>query len=284
MNKQLKLLLLGCGDIATRLAAHLSVEHYDITGARRTPLAGTTFPVLAADATSMSDMCDLMTLGFDAVVVTMTPSQRSEAGYRNSYLKSMEVLLQSVNASGSSPLVLFVSSTSVYGQDDGQWVDEHSTTEPGGYSGQVILESERLLQNSDLASCIVRFSGIYGPGRQAQLRAVHSGKPLTRPNGWTNRIHSEDCAGVLAHLLEKYCSGDTLEPVYLASDHQPISQWQLRSFLCGLLGREAPPPSAEQPASGKRCRNQQLVASGYRFRYVDYRAGYSELIQQSEEN
>ncbi|MGS2722903.1 NAD(P)H-binding protein [Porticoccus sp. GXU_MW_L64] len=285
MNKQLKLLLLGYGDIARRLAARLSAEHYDVTGARRTALQGTNFPVLAADATNRDDMCDLMALGFDAVVVTMTPGQRSEAAYRNSYLKAVETLLQSAEANAIHPLVLFVSSTSVYGQNNGDWVDEGSPTEPGNYSGQVMLESERLLQNSGLPNCIVRFSGIYGPGRTGQLTAVRKGKPLTCPLGWTNRIHSDDCAGVLAHLLEKHRSGDTLEPVYLASDYQPISQWQLRSFLCDLLEQEAPaPPAMERPASGKRCDNKLLLTSGYCFKYRDYRAGYGELIQQVEEN
>ncbi|MCV6603772.1 MAG: NAD(P)H-binding protein [Porticoccaceae bacterium] len=281
MGKQLKLLLLGCGDIATRLAGRLTQASYAITGARRTPVADAPFPVLAVDATSPDDMCDLMAIGFDAVVVTMTPGERSEAGYRHSYLQTMATLLRAIAADNSSPLVLFVSSTSVYGQDDGQWVDEHSATRPGGYSGRIILETERLLQNSGLSNCIVRFSGIYGPGRQTQLNAVRSGKALTRPGGWTNRIHSDDCAGVLAHLLEKYRCGDTLEPIYLASDHQPVTQWQLRCSLCGLLGQEVTQQlAAEQPASGKRCANQLVVESGYRFLYEDYRAGYSELIKE----
>ncbi|UTW44453.1 SDR family oxidoreductase [bacterium SCSIO 12696] len=285
MSKQLKLLLLGCGDIASRLAAKLPEQHYTVTGVRRTLPAQRPFTMLSADATHLDDMRDLLALGFDAVVITMTPSVRSEQGYRASYLKCVETFLQAAAVSGSRPMVIFVSSTSVYGQNSGQWVDETAATEPGSYSGQVLLAAEQRLQNSDLPNCIVRFSGIYGPGRQSQLRAARTGKPLTSPCGWTNRIHSEDCAGVLVHLLEKHRCGDRLSPLYTASDCQPVKQWQLRNFLNEQLGEPGlPAPTTSDAVTGKRCSNRQLLNSGYQFLHTGYRSGYRELIEQFEES
>lgn len=279
MSKRLKILLLGYGDIAARLARQLSSEHYEVVGARRTPSEDPQVTMLAADACDVSQVTDLLRIGFDAVVVTMTPSQRSEQGYRDSYLLSVEALLAAGKKTGAQPFVLWVSSTGVYGQNNGEWVDERSPTEPANFSGQILLQAERLLQSSDLPNCIVRFSGIYGPGRQAMLRAVKEDKPLTSPFGWTNRIHSEDCAGVLAHLLELYRQGTLIEPVYLASDDEPVMQWQLRAYLKELLGIESEPFNrAAIEETGKRCSNRLLKESGYSLRYPDYRSGYTHEI------
>ena len=285
MGKQFKLLLLGCGDIATRLANQLDDTSYDITGLRRKPGQPGQFPVLAGDASNLHDIGALMQVGFDAVVVTMTPLQRSEAGYREGYYQPVNTLLQGIAESGAQPLVLFVSSTSVYGQNQGEWVDEQSLTEPAGFAGRVLLETEQLLRESEAAHCILRFSGIYGPGRSSQLKAVFDNRPLTKPCGWTNRIHSDDCAGVIAHLLERYRKGALLEPVYLASDNQPVMQWQLRKYLTEQLG-VAPSSLPESnlydhsAVSGKCCSNQLLVDSGYQWRFADYQRGYADVIQQ----
>ena len=281
MSKQFKLLLLGYGDIAGRLVGKLPGEYYDITGLRRSGGTADAVTVLTGDACDPHTMASLMAIGFDAVVVTMTPSERSEAGYRNSYYRSMAVLLQALSATGQAPLVLYVSSTRVYGHNSGEWVDEQSVTAPAGFAGNILLETERLLQASATPHCIVRFSGIYGPGRTAQLKPVLNGVPLTSPFGWTNRIHSEDCAGVLAHLLEKHRVGDVLEPIYLASDDEPVMQWQLREYLSELLGVAVHHSlESEFEESGKRCRNRRLKASGYRWRFPDYRSGYTALIGQ----
>ncbi|WIO74380.1 SDR family oxidoreductase [Porticoccaceae bacterium LTM1] len=285
MSRRLKILLLGFGDIATRLTRQLSPEQYDVVGARRRPPEDSGVTVLAADACDVSQVTDLLRIGFDAVVVTMTPSQRSEQGYRDSYLRSIETLLAASKKTGAQPFVLWVSSTGVYGQNSGELVDEQSPTEPANFSGQVLLQAERLLQSSDLPNCIVRFSGIYGPGRQAMLRAVKEDKPLTSPFGWTNRIHSEDCVGVLAHLLDLYRRGEPLAQVYLASDDEPVMQWQLRAYLKELLGVESEPFNRVTiEETGKRCSNRLLKESGYGLRYPDYRSGYTHEVNNQQEN
>src|SRR5690606_24982960 len=104
----------------------------------------------------------------------------------------------------SSPVrrVLFASSTAVYGQDDGSWVDETSPTEPRRFTGRCLLEAEALLAGSGLGFSNVRFAGIYGPGRGRLLSQVLDGSAVfgSEPH-ITNRIHRDDCAGFLQHLI-----------------------------------------------------------------------------------
>ncbi len=285
MNRRLKILLVGCGDIATRLASQLPVASCDITGLRRRAVGAEGVRMVAGDVVDTAAIAALLQQGFDYIVVTLTPGQRGEQGYRDSYYRGMNSLLAAIAISGKTPrCLLFVSSTSVYGQRVGEWVDEASVTEPDGFSGGVLLETEQLLQRSDVPNCIVRFSGIYGPGRNHLIEQVRNGAVVSKPFGWTNRIHSNDCAGVLKHLIEKHNYGQALEPVYIGSDCEPVMQWQVRSWLAEKLG-VAVEPVAEADVfeeSGKRCSNRLLCESGYRFFFPDFRSGYTQLLSSTQ--
>jgi nucleoside-diphosphate-sugar epimerase len=100
---------------------------------------------------------------------------------------------------------------------------------------------------------------------------------------YTNRIHQDDCAGVLRHLMRL----ESPEAVYVAVDHEPAEIGDVYRFLAECLGVAAP-STADVPGDGssrrartnKRCRNTRLVASGYRFRYPTFREGYAELLDQ----
>jgi len=114
-------------------------------------------------------------------------------------------------------LVIWVSSTSVYGNNQGDWVDEASPTHPISFSGKLLLEAEQQIQSLPCAHSIVRFSGIYGPGRTRILSQIKAGVGrAAKPEQWSNRIHSEDCAGVLAHLIERFAQNRPIEPLYTA--------------------------------------------------------------------
>src|SRR5690606_11407734 len=156
---------------------------------------------------------------FDAVILTLTPAEHSAESYERAYVETLRSLIP-VWQERPPGLVLFVSSTSVYHQESGEWVDETSPTCPDHFSGKTLLKAESLLLETDLPVCIVRFGGIYGPGRDLLLRQVRAGNGGS-PH-FTNRIHVQDCAGVLAHLLRCHFSGKPLAPVYLACDSTPV--------------------------------------------------------------
>ncbi|MGY6587063.1 MAG: SDR family oxidoreductase [Wenzhouxiangella sp.] len=269
----MRLLIAGCGDLGQRLAARLSPDQWQISGLKRHPEglpAG--IHAVAADLTKPDTLAPLASERFDAVVFQATPSAREPAAYRQIYVDGLANLLDRVQANR----LLFVSSTAVYGQNDGEWVDEDSPTEPTAFNGRILLEAEQLARQA--GGIAVRFSGIYGPGRERLVEGVRQGRLRCRqhPPEWTNRIHADDCAGVLAHLLAL----PEPAPVYCASDNQPASRCDVLDWLADRLSVERPErdPSQTSAGQGKRVDNRRLRASGYHFDYPDYRSGYGALL------
>jgi nucleoside-diphosphate-sugar epimerase len=231
------------------------------------------------DATQTGQLDALLgSEAFDVIVISMTPAERSDAGYEQAYVQTCRNLVAGLKRHQQQPrLVLFVSSTAVYGQNDGSWVDESSPTQPESFSGNRLLEAEQVIQESGFAHSCVRFSGIYGPGRNRLIEQVKQQRASASPH-YTNRIHADDCAGVLAHLIELQHKQD-LAPVYLATDSSPTPMVEVVSWIAEQLGiRDFLASDAVNERGNKRISNQRLLASGYSFRYPDFRAGYASLI------
>lgn len=270
-----RVLVAGCGDLGTRLSACLDTTFWELTGLRRDPsaLAEPIVP-LAADLLDPDSLAGIEPQ-WDAVIYQATPSARDERAYRRTYIEGLANLLDRV----SCRRLIFVSSTAVYGQDRGEWVDEETPTEPAKFNGQVLVEAERQALEAGARTMVVRFSGIYGPGRDYLIRTVKAGQARCRPEPpqWTNRIHADDCARVLAHVLEM----DEPAPVYCASDPAPSPRCEVFEWLAGQLG--VPGPAHDPPDTsagcGKRISNRRLLDTGFSFRYPDYRAGYGAMLK-----
>ncbi|MDD5630594.1 MAG: SDR family NAD(P)-dependent oxidoreductase, partial [Methylococcales bacterium] len=176
---------------------------------------------------------------------------------------------------------IFVSSTGVYSQSEGEWVDEDSIAQPVNGTSQLIRQAEEKLMSLDAGNIVVRFSGIYGPGREYLLRAARQAPAIQQnPPYFTNRIHQQDCVGVLAFILECRLAGVALEQCYLASDDDPAPMWEVMSWLADHL--KCQPPTVKSVGNGgvmnKRCCNRRLKALGYQFHYPGFKDGYLELI------
>lgn len=264
-----RLLIAGCGDLGNRLAARL--DGWRVHGLRRNTdrLAPGIVP-LEADLTNPKSL-EAAAGSWDAVVYTATPGDRSPQAYRQAYVDGMRELLRRID----TPRLVMVSSTAVFGQDGGEWVDESSPTAPSRFNGEILLEAENLAHQA--GGLVIRFSGIYGPGRDYLVRKVRSGPVGCRrdPPIWTNRIHSEDCAAALAHLLEL----EHPEPLYLASDAEPAPRWEVLEWLARRLGVDGPFEQDDDAGLGRRVRADRLISSGFALQYPDYRAGYEELLQ-----
>ncbi|WP_062058361.1 SDR family oxidoreductase [Cellvibrio sp. OA-2007] len=276
-----KCLIIGCGDIGQRLALQLHPFGYQVTGLRRSVCDH--LPYLhyrSGDATNLEQMRSLLAEEFNIIVISMTPGERSDAGYKQAYVDSCQVLLQALDLQQQKPrLILFVSSTAVYGQQDGSWVDETSPTTPEGFSGKRLLEAEQLIVQSGYAHIILRFSGIYGPGRRRLIDQVAQQRASASPH-FTNRIHADDCAGVLAHFIEQ-SKQQTLDSLYLASDSSPTPMIEVVSWIAEQLGAEDfLAADAVNERGNKRISNQRLLASGYRFCHPDFRSGYATLLSK----
>src|SRR5690606_26465334 len=100
---------------------------------------------------------------------------------------------------------------------------------------------------------------------------------------YTNRIHSEDCAGVLAHLIERKVTGEALEGLYLASDCEPVRLFELKQWLAEQLGMPITAPARVVSSGGRRCSNRRLLDSGYRFIYPSFREGYTQQLKMDND-
>src|SRR5262249_35295810 len=141
----------------------------------------------------------------DVVVYAASPAGRDDAFYRTAYVEGLRNLLAALTARGQKPRrTIFVSSTAVYGQTRGEWVDETSPTQPTHSWGKRLLEAEALLRESGLSGVVLRLGGIYGPRRTRLVDEVRQGRAAVARGGprYTNRIHREDCVGALDHLIE----------------------------------------------------------------------------------
>jgi nucleoside-diphosphate-sugar epimerase len=274
-------LIAGCGYLGNALGAALLCDAHDVWGLKRrvVGLALGIRPV-EADLGLAATLRDLPT-GLDFIFYMVSPGGSDDALYRAAYVEGLRNLLEALEARRERPRrVFFVSSTAVYAQQDGEWVDEASPTEPRHFSGRRLLEGERLLFESPFAGTVVRLGGIYGPRRARLIERVRTGSAVYRgkPPQYTNRIHRDDCVGALWHLMEL----EVPERLYLGVDCEPAAEASVLGWLAGVLGTP-PPRVVESVARGrargnKRCRNDRLLASGYAFRYPTFREGYTAVL------
>jgi nucleoside-diphosphate-sugar epimerase len=276
-------LIAGCGYVGAALGELLCSHGHTVFGLRRRALRlPPGVEPLEADLAVPASL-DRLPGALDFVFYLASPGGAEDALYRSAYVDGQRHLYEALARQGQRPRrVLFASSTAVYGQRDGEWIDESSVTSPLDFRGRRLLEAERLLAGAPFAGVAVRFGGIYGPRRSRLIAEVRGGRAAIRPGPphYTNRIHRDDCAGVLLHLMQI----EAPEPVYLGVDSEPADEAAVLRWLAGALGAAEPRVAAAGEAHGrerrasKRCRNDRLLASGYRFAYPTFREGFRAIL------
>ncbi len=288
-----RILIAGCGDVGATLGQSLSATGHEVWGLKRRPadLPAGVRP-LAADLTDPATL-NALPPALDSVVYSAAAAGFGEAAYQAAYVVGVRNLLDALRRTGQQPRrLLFASSTSVYAQHQGEWVDEDSPAEADSFSGRCIRAGERLIWDSGWPAVVVRFGGIYGPGRTRLIDSIRDGT-AARPVGpplYTNRIHRDDCARVLEHLLFL----PELASLYLAVDDDPAPLGEVLIWLATQLGLPEPPLATNPPLkpsagtgdpprmrASKRCHNTRLRASGFEFRHPGYRDGYAALLRDS---
>jgi len=274
-------LLAGCGDLGTEAGLRFAALGHRVVGWRRSPeklpaaiegaaadLGSPNLPVIPADTT--------------AVVIAVAADNPSEEAYRAAYVRGVAHVLDALERDGVTPeRVLFVSSTAVYGDAAGGWVDEATDPNPGGFSGKVMLEAEDLLHSrlsGTSATTALRLGGIYGPGRTRLIDQVRSGSAVIPEDvRYTNRIHRDDAAAAIVHLATM---ADAPAPVYVGVDDEPADLGAVLRFLASELGLPQPQAGDAGPARGgnKRCRNDLLRSTGFNFTFPTFREGYRDVI------
>lgn len=284
----LRLLVAGCGDLGKRVAQRvLSHEGARVWGLRRSASTpADSLPIglnwLYADLTNPASLAALPA-DMTHILFAAAPHARTEQDYRALYLHG----LQNIARHAKTPAlkrILFVSSSAVYAEHGDHWVDECTPVAPKNFNGRVLLEAEQWLTDFGLAQGIttmsLRLSGIYGPGRTTLLDRLKLGQlgAPSEPVHWANRIHIEDAAAAVEHLIRL----EAPQALYLVTDSTPLPLRTLYEDLAKRVGGPIPPESAAPSFVGsKRLSNLRLRESGFQLKWPDSREGYAELLSQT---
>uniref|UniRef100_UPI0021C8CEDC NAD-dependent epimerase/dehydratase family protein n=1 Tax=Microvirga sp. Mcv34 TaxID=2926016 RepID=UPI0021C8CEDC len=186
----------------------------------------------------------------------------------------------------------YLSTVGVYGNADGDWVDETTPPNPASTRSRQRITAERewlaLGESASFAVQIFRLAGIYGPGRNALVKVADgTARRIVKPDQVFNRIHTADIAQVLMASIEH----PSRNAVYNVADDEPGPPQDVIAYAAELLGREPPPEvpfdKADQTpmarafyADNKRVRNTRIKTDlGVALRYPTYREGLKALLE-----
>ncbi|PPB49722.1 NAD(P)-dependent oxidoreductase [Arthrobacter pityocampae] len=270
-------LIAGCGDLGTEVGLRLAARGERVVGWRRS--AERLPAAIEGVAVDLTQRLPPVPADTDVVVIATAAGDRTEAAYRSAYVDATRNILAALERDGVTPRrILFVSSTAVYGDFDGAFVTEESPAESTAPTARLVREAEQVLLEAPVHGTVLRLSGIYGPGRTRLIDQVRSGKAvLPAEPQWTNRIHRDDAAAAIVHLVTAVASP---APIYLGSDELPVDLGEVLRFLAAELDLPDPPRGEASSGRGgaRRVDSSLLRATGFTFRYPTYREGYRAVL------
>jgi nucleoside-diphosphate-sugar epimerase len=277
----MNVLIAGCGDVGNALATLLLQNGHVVYGLKRNTL---TLPkeviAIQADLTNTDTLTGLPQ-NIDSLVFMPTPGKRDQAAYESIFHDGWRNLWSSLKRPPARTIL--VSSTAVYGQSDGSIVNEETIPEPARFNGEALLQMEQLAADCTDNLVVARVSGIYGPGREGMIRlAASTGLEIQKsPPVFTNRVHRDDVAAALMHLMFL----NDPQALYLLTDDLPVAKYDVLAWIAAFLGNEAPNSLVTgQGSEGKRVSNKRLRGSGFQLNFPDYRAGYGAILEHNQKN
>jgi nucleoside-diphosphate-sugar epimerase len=272
-------LIIGCGYLGSRVAALWLAQGHRVralTRGRVEELRGMGVEPVVGD---VRELLDLLTLEpADTVLYAVTPDRRHGATAEAVWVEGLVNLISAMREWPTAPRLVFISSTSVYGQTGGEEVDEAAPTCPADDSGRVLARAEALLLAKWWPEAVVlRFAGIYGPGRLIRGQSLLKGESIpAEPDSWLNLIHVADGAAAVVAAAERGRPGG----VYNIADDHPVPRRDFYARLAELIG--APPPRFVPPVVSDRV-NRRVGNRKMReeLRVVPRYPGYAEGLRAS---
>ena len=269
-----RIIIAGCGFVGLATARLFQSAGWSVLGLTHSQesadsLKDESFPVVPCDIANLAavkSIADKFGGKPDAILHCASSGRGGADAYRSVYLGGARNLLETL----APKRLLFTSSTSVYAQTDGGWVDEESPAEPSRDTGRILRETEELVLAQ--GGIVARLAGIYGPNRSVLLRKFFAGEAAIEGDGqrYVNQIHRDDIASALQLLIGRDAPG-----VCNVCDNQPTTQREIYEWLAGRFARPRPPagpidPNRKRGLSNKRVSNARLRALGWTPRFPNF--------------
>jgi nucleoside-diphosphate-sugar epimerase len=248
------IVILGCGQLGGNLKTALEAEKIHVLGVRRIPVPDdSTFISLDLDVADAWEQLAQVPLAPNAVIIAiMTPDARTEDAYRQRYVGVSERLRQFVSAPGREHVVIWVSSTAVFGQHQSGVLDESVPAEPDHWRGYCLREAEQNIEQIQAAT-VIRLTGLYNA--QSLIRLQDPGfREQLDSKVVSNRIHREDAVSWLNALACNYLQKIPVPSLIHGVDMGSARYQEIYDFVDGVS-------SAIKPATVGR-----IVNSRYRDR------------------
>jgi nucleoside-diphosphate-sugar epimerase len=272
-----RVLIAGCGYVGGAAARLFRNEGWQVTAWSRSAQIEDdeltrSIRVASVDLTSTNDV-QRHSFACDVVVHCASTRGGGADEYRRLYRDGVGNLLTTF----PSARIIFTSSTSVYAQRDGSWVDENSPAEPPNAKGRILREAEELVLAAK--GVVLRLGGIYGPQRSAMLRATVSGRISGGADRWVNQVHRDDAASAILFAATRK---PDVTGVFNVVDNTPALRSEIVTWLAAELGRTVPEPAeSTSPARGysnKRVSNAKLRQLGWMPRFASYKEGFRNSV------
>jgi nucleoside-diphosphate-sugar epimerase len=271
-------LIAGCGYLGVATARLFLRDGWRVEGWNRSGevqgAEALELPVRAVDLSKASEV-DSAEGEFDFVIHSASTRGGDAADYLRLYRDGLNNLRQRFRGSH----LLFVSSTSVYAQKSGEWVDEASPAEPLHEKGRILREAEKIALAT--GGRVARLAGLYGPGRSAFLRRVLA-KDVSLEEGadrYVNQVHRDDAASALLAIAQSGAGGE----IWNVADNDPLLlsacyQWLADRLKQPLSDSAKPARPRKRGESNKRVSNSRLRHLGWEPIYPSFREGMERSV------
>ena len=254
------ILFIGYGKTSQRVAKQLFEQGHQITTISQSPKTDVWAHHLIQDVHQLN-LSQIPPV--NAVYILLSPNVGTIDAYQQTYVDSIRPIVQALK---NHPIqkVIVVSSTRVYGENNGERIDDETLPKPNDEQGKLLLKMEQLWQQAYSEHCIIiRPTGIYGTSNARMLKLAE--KTQSYPNiHWSNRIHIEDLARFLAYMIHV----EHPEKSYICTNNQPQALHERILELQKALNLPELVLESERE-TGKRIYAERMVASGFELKYED---------------